>query len=41
MRSGESHTYTLHLPENSELAVRTGIDFFGYPKFLASVNYEH
>ncbi len=31
------HAHILHLPVSSELAMRGGVDYFGYPKFLAGV----
>lgn len=35
------HAHILHLPVSSELAMRGGVDYFGYPKFLAGVAFRH
>lgn len=39
LRGGESHIFVLHMPENSELPVVTGIEYLGYPKFVAAVDF--
>ncbi|MHB8896219.1 MAG: acetoacetate decarboxylase family protein [Candidatus Geothermincolia bacterium] len=33
-------TYIHHLPVNSELALRGGIEIYNYPKFMASIDFE-
>ena len=33
------YTYILHLPVNTELALRGGVDLYNYPKFLASIEF--
>lgn len=34
------HAHIIHLPVNTDLALRGGLDFFGYPKFLAGIHFE-
>jgi Acetoacetate decarboxylase (ADC) len=35
----EYHVYFHHLPVTTEAALRGGIDFYGFPKFLASIDF--
>ena len=35
----EMHGYILHLPVTTEVARRGGVDYFNFPKFLASIDY--
>ncbi len=35
----ETDLYVLHLPVTTEEARRGGVDFYGFPKFLASIDY--
>jgi len=37
---GTLHAHIIHLPVNTDLALRGGLDFFGYPKFLAGIHFE-
>jgi hypothetical protein len=42
VRSGQFHAWVQHLPVTTELARAGGVDFYNYPKFLASIDYtEH
>lgn len=34
------HAYVFHLPVTTETALRWGVDFSGFPKFLASIDFE-
>jgi hypothetical protein len=37
---GIPKTYTLHLPVTTEAARYAGVEFYGYPKFLAEIGFE-
>lgn len=36
----EYDVYFLHLPVTTEVAMRGGIDYYGFPKFLASIDFD-
>ncbi len=38
---GKLHAHILHMPVNSELALRGGVDYYGFPKFMAGVAFRH
>lgn len=38
-RSGRYHTYAHHLPVTSDVALRGGVDFYNFPKFLAAIEF--
>ena len=40
MRRAQMHSFILHLPVTTEIALRGGIDLFNYPKFLAGIDFE-
>jgi hypothetical protein len=37
----EPNVYVRHLPVTTEIAMSAGIEFAGYPKFLAAIDFEH
>jgi hypothetical protein len=37
----EPYAYVHHLPVTTEIAMSAGIEFAGYPKFLATIDFEH
>ena len=39
IRSGQLHAYIQHLPVTTEVALRGGIDFYNFPKFLADIEF--
>lgn len=39
-RRGQLHAFMLHLPVTTELALRGGIDFYNFPKFLAEIEFD-
>lgn len=40
LRRRQLHAFVLHLPVTTEIALRGGIDFYGFPKFLAAIDFE-
>lgn len=38
-RSGQLHAYIQHLPVTTEVALRGGVDFYNFPKFLADIEF--
>lgn len=39
-RRGQMHSLMLHLPVTTEVALRGGIDYFNFPKFLAGIEFD-
>jgi hypothetical protein len=39
-RRRQLHAFMLHLPVTTELALRGGIDFYNFPKFLAGIEFD-
>jgi Acetoacetate decarboxylase (ADC) len=39
-RHGQVHSFMLHLPVTTEVAMRAGIEVAGFPKFLASIDFD-
>jgi hypothetical protein len=39
-RSGRLHAYIQHLPVCTEVALRGGVDFYNFPKFLADIEFQ-
>jgi hypothetical protein len=39
-RSGQLHAYIQHLPVTTEVALRGGVDFYNFPKFLADIEFQ-
>lgn len=39
-RRGQMHSFILHLPVTTEIALRGGIDLFNFPKFLATIDFD-
>jgi Acetoacetate decarboxylase (ADC) len=40
LRRRQIHSYVLHLPVTTEVALRGGVDFYGFPKFLAGIEFD-
>jgi hypothetical protein len=40
VRRGQMHSFIVHLPVTTEIALRGGIDLFNYPKFLAEIEFD-
>lgn len=40
LRRGQLHAFVHHLPVTTELARATGVEFYNYPKFVASIEFE-
>lgn len=40
LRRHQIHSYVLHLPVTTEIALRGGVDFYGFPKFLGRIEFE-
>jgi hypothetical protein len=40
LRRGQLHAWVQHLPVTTELARLAGVELYGYPKFLAGIDYE-
>ena len=38
-RLGELHAFVRHAPVTSEVSLRGGVDFYGYPKFIAEIDF--
>ncbi len=39
-RSGRLHAFVQHLPVTTEIALRGGVDFYNFPKFVAAIDFE-
>ncbi len=39
-RSGQVHAFVQHLPVTTEIALRGGVDFYNFPKFVAAIDFE-
>lgn len=39
-RHGQIHSFMLHLPVTTEVARKGGVDFYNFPKFLASIEFD-
>lgn len=39
-RHEQSHAFVVHLPVTTEVALRGGIEFYGFPKFLGEIGFE-
>lgn len=39
-RRGQIHSFMLHLPVTTEIALRGGVDLYNFPKFLAAIEFE-
>jgi Acetoacetate decarboxylase (ADC) len=38
-RTGQQHAHTLHLPVTTNVALRGGVDFYNFPKFIARIDH--
>lgn len=38
-RTGRQHAHVLHLPVTTNVALRGGVDFYNFPKFIARIDY--
>ncbi len=38
-RTGQQHALILHLPVTTNIALRGGVDFYNFPKFIARIDY--
>ncbi len=39
LRRRQEHAFIVHLPVTTEIALRAGIDFYGFPKFMARIEF--